>query len=149
MTKMKSYKSTIKRERRLSKARKWITTYEGKNVIRGYKKRFGVDVTCAIKELQIIGAKLDDTHVEQLLINEKRRIETLHKKKLLKIEKEERLNRELFSFDDEFAYIAGYTSGGAPYGIRWDELSEEELESYDSSIYGERNTIDDDFDLPF
>ena len=28
--------------------------------------------------------------------------------------------------DDHFAYIAGYTSGGAPYGITWEE--QEELE---------------------
>ena len=25
--------------------------------------------------------------------------------------------------DDTFAYIAGYTSGGAPYGVTWEELS--------------------------
>ena len=26
--------------------------------------------------------------------------------------------------DDHFAYIAGYTSGGAPYGITWEEQEE-------------------------
>lgn len=38
--------------------------------------------------------------------------------------------------DENFAYIAGYTSGGFPYGVRWDELeqSPEQLE-------GERTTI--------
>ena len=29
--------------------------------------------------------------------------------------------------DDHFAYIAGYTSGGAPYGITWEEQEEIEL----------------------
>ncbi len=24
--------------------------------------------------------------------------------------------------DDEFSYIAGYTDGGAPYGVRWEEV---------------------------
>jgi len=27
--------------------------------------------------------------------------------------------------DDTFAYIVGYTSGGAPYGARWEEFGEE------------------------
>ena len=27
--------------------------------------------------------------------------------------------------DDQFAFIAGYTAGGFPYGITWDELREE------------------------
>ena len=25
-------------------------------------------------------------------------------------------------YDEYFAYIAGYTSGGAPYGLTWEEL---------------------------
>ena len=25
--------------------------------------------------------------------------------------------------DGDFAYIAGYTSGGAPYGVRWEDVS--------------------------
>jgi hypothetical protein len=28
--------------------------------------------------------------------------------------------------DEHFAYIAGYTSGGAPYGITWEEQEENE-----------------------
>ena len=27
--------------------------------------------------------------------------------------------------DETFAFIAGYTSGGAPYGITWEEWAEE------------------------
>ena len=26
--------------------------------------------------------------------------------------------------DGEFAYIAGYTPGGAPYGVRWEDVGE-------------------------
>lgn len=37
--------------------------------------------------------------------------------------------------DDEFYYIAGYTPGGAPYGITWEQAKEAEeqgnFESYD------------------
>jgi hypothetical protein len=28
--------------------------------------------------------------------------------------------------DENFSFIVGYTPNGAPYGIRWDELTEEE-----------------------
>lgn len=27
--------------------------------------------------------------------------------------------------DTDFAYIAGYTSGGAPYGLSWEDLDEQ------------------------
>ena len=29
---------------------------------------------------------------------------------------------KLFESDETFAFIAGYTSGGAPYGITWEEM---------------------------
>ena len=28
--------------------------------------------------------------------------------------------------DGTFAYIAGYTSGGAPYGVTWEEMEEQD-----------------------
>ena len=31
--------------------------------------------------------------------------------------------------DDRFFFIAGYTSGGAPYGVTWDEMGLEPWES--------------------
>ncbi|MFA9376534.1 MAG: hypothetical protein ACERKZ_07250 [Lachnotalea sp.] len=35
--------------------------------------------------------------------------------------------------DEVFAFIAGYTSGGVPYGITWEEMQRiEELEEADS-----------------
>lgn len=30
--------------------------------------------------------------------------------------------------DDTFAFIAGYTSGGFPYGITWEEMEQKSLE---------------------
>jgi hypothetical protein len=33
--------------------------------------------------------------------------------------------------DDHFVFIAGYTSGGAPYGITWDELGIEPYAPYE------------------
>ncbi len=33
--------------------------------------------------------------------------------------------RDLFEQDDYFYFIAGYTQGGAPYGITWEEARED------------------------
>lgn len=29
--------------------------------------------------------------------------------------------------DDRFFFIAGYTSGGAPYGVTWEEMEDESI----------------------
>ena len=40
---------------------------------------------------------------------------------------------EIFDSDEVFAFIAGYTSGGVPYGITWEEMQLiEELEEVDN-----------------
>ena len=47
----------------------------------------------------------------------------MKKKKRKKKNKESELLLEQDEFyDEDFAFIAGYTSGGAPYGIRWEEV---------------------------
>ncbi len=48
--------------------------------------------------------------------------------------------------DENFAYIVGYTSGGAPYGVTWEEW--EELGESDRSENDTSPEIDDS-DLPF
>lgn len=53
-------------------------------------------------------------------------------------------------WDDDFAFIAGYTEGGAPYGIRWDEADEQDPAW--RRVVGEAGGGDrllDDADLPF
>jgi|SRR5437762_4744421 len=48
----------MKRAARLSNAQAWLPKYDGKNVVRGYRKRYGVDLLCAIAELQMLSARL-------------------------------------------------------------------------------------------
>ncbi len=48
------------------------------------------------------------------------------KKKLKKVKLEEQI--EPFR-DENFAFIAGYTSGGAPYGLTHEEMAELEKEN--------------------
>ncbi len=95
------------RKQRLQSAEKWIPTYTGKNLVRGYKKWYGVDFTCAIKELEMLGYKIDPEYKKQILQQEKAKREAALKKS----EKEEHIN---YDQDENFFYIVGYTSAGFP-----------------------------------
>lgn len=55
----------LKRPARLRAARDWMVKYEGKNILRGYCKHFGVDWRCAAKELTMLGVKLDPEYLQQ------------------------------------------------------------------------------------
>ncbi len=113
----------MKREARLRSAKKWIPQYEGKKIVRGYAKWYDVDLLCAIIELRMLGV-----HVDQIYeANVRRSIETKTKQR-----KQRRLARKEVEYDDPYpdsdetyAYIAGYTSWGFPYGVTWEEIGEE------------------------
>ena len=62
--------------------------------------------------------KVKKTEAEKLAIKRARR---RAKKKKLKAQ-QERLNDLPDWQDDRFFFIAGYTSGGAPYGVTWEEM---------------------------
>ena len=60
--------------------------------------------------------------------------------------------------DGTFAFIAGYTPGGAPYGVTWEEVGidselpfEEKIRLYMRQMDGsaEELTVDDSDELPF
>ena len=114
-------KKQIKRERRLQEAKQWILDYKGKNIVKGYRKRFQLDFMCAISELQMLGCKFSQEYIRSVkgtIESEKKRRE--NKKSPEKV--------DLFpDSDDTFYYIAGHTSGGAPFGLTWAEMG---LEPY-------------------
>lgn len=57
MTKKKKKQTKTERhDTRIRKARQWVLTYQGSHIVRAYRKRFKVDVTCALKDLGEIGA---------------------------------------------------------------------------------------------
>ncbi len=109
------------REARLKAAREWLPSFRGKNVVKAYAKRLGVDLGCALRELRLLGVPLDPAYVERL----RRRLQN-------------RINRRRpptasdipegygVDWDDNFSFIAGFTSGGAPYGTTWEETLGEE-----------------------
>jgi len=111
-----SGQNTLPRARRLKSAKRWLATYRGKNLVRGYKKRFGVSDVCAVVELRMLGVDLPDARLEQARCNEQARATGRARKK-------EKYAARPFprDWDDEFAFIAGYTEGGAPYGVTREE----------------------------
>lgn len=66
---------------------------------------------------------------------------------------------DLYSdMDGNFAFIAGYTSGGAPYGVTWEQVGIDSELPYDEKVRlymkqmdrsAELLEIDDDDELPF
>jgi len=117
---------TLPREKRLRRAKKWIEQYTGNHIVKAYKKRFGVDQLCAMTELKMLGVELDPDYVERATAAEMIRREQLAEKK--RDRKEREWQTLHVDQNDQFFYIAGYTSGGAPYGVTWAEMGLEPWE---------------------
>ena len=89
-------------------------------MIRGYQRHFGVDWLCAIKELQMLGVRLNSNYVEQL----KRTVKGCQKANRDRRLKKKENENQIFDpdCDERFAFITGYTSNGFAYGITWEEI---------------------------
>jgi len=123
--KKKNPTRTQKKESRIARAKNWLPTYEGTKVVKAYRKKFHVDTVCAVRELQEIGHEFQPGYIENLLKAEAARVEQMKKKKA-----ENRITEEYNEYqDDNFYFIAGYTSGGAPYGVQWWEMGLEPWET--------------------
>ena len=117
--KKKNQRKQLRRTQRLSREKNWLNNYEGENVIEDYRKRYGVDLLCAVVELRMLGADISEDYEYQLRQDEEyKRLSKKSKKK--KGAKQEEGFLDGFS-DENFAFIAGHTSGGTPYGLTWEE----------------------------
>lgn len=112
----------MKRPARLQSASSWIPTYKGKNLVHGYMKWYAVDEICALTELKLLGVDIPDSHLEQL--KKKAENKAFHRKKQKEKQKLEDLKSLYEDSDDTFYFIAGYTAGGFPYGVTWEEIGE-------------------------
>jgi hypothetical protein len=130
MTKRKSRKMPKQklkgRERRLAKGPDGAVTHRGKpsNMLKKYRKYFAVDWECAIFELTALGVEFDAAYLARLRENISREFQD--EKKHLPIS---RLEFDAYhgiapDSDENFAYIAAYTPGGAPFGVTWEEWEE-------------------------
>jgi len=111
---------------RKKKAKAWVKTYTGTDIVKDYRERFkGVDVACAVRELQEMGYQFEPGYEKNVLRAEASRNNQIHRKK--EKQRESETYRNDFQ-DDNFFFIAGYTSGGAPYGVQWWEMGLEPWE---------------------
>jgi hypothetical protein len=120
----------MNRSQRLKSAKRWLETFEGENVIRAYLKRYGVDWLCAIKELQLLRIALDPACIQKLEQTVRSEIQANRKRKLEKraaVEKKVHQASKYSDSDENFCFIAGYTAGGTPYGITWEQVRSEGL----------------------
>ena len=108
------------RRARLQAARQWLRTYRGKKVVRGYAKWFGVDLGCSLRELQLLGAALDPVYVERLSVTLQNRARPKASRKTALPAVPEGYGIE---WDDDYACVAGFTSGGAAFGVTWQEAA--------------------------
>ena len=121
-----SRRTHMKRSARLQSARTWLQTYtsEPNKLVKAYRKRYGVDWPTAFKELEMLGIDIDPEYKQQVLDTIQAQAEAKRRKKA----EQARLARG-YEQDYHFAMIIGYTSGGAPYGITWEEWEELEQDN--------------------
>ena len=118
-----------RKEARLRKGKQWLLTYTGspKKMNKHYRERFHVDAVTAAKDLQELGVNYTQEQLDQIKRAEER----------------ERLTELYKDCDGRFAFIAGYTDGGAPYGVMWEEVGidpglpfEEKVKLYHMQMLG-------------
>ena len=129
----KQMKKNMPQNIRLDKAKTWLETYSGDNILKAYRKKFAVDRLDAIKELQILGMEFSDDVVQK----EKQAVEAhqqhIRNRKAKRMATQSAKSSSVGlhpNSDDNFFFIAGYTSGGAPYGVTWAEMGLEPYEGY-------------------
>ena len=142
---------------RIQAAQQWLPTYTGKNIVRGYARHFAVDLLCSVKELEMLGHQFTPEYKEQLKKSLEGQIKQKQERKRLIEEKKKKVDTP-FESDDRFFYIAGHTSGGAPYGVTWEKMGcddeahlfevdrDEEMNFYRAELFSEDNEEDE---IPF
>jgi hypothetical protein len=95
----------MKRPARLESAEKWIPTYTGKHLLRGYCNHFGVGWRCAAIELKLLGIAVDPDYIAQ---RERTEAELTKQRQTRKEERKSLQNQHWHPFTDAYsAYLAG------------------------------------------
>ena len=128
----KAAKKAMKFAERKAKAEKWVSEYDGTpyggDIIKAYRKKFAVDCMKAVAELQMLGVSLTKEQIdrEKAAVKAYQDIQRDKKAKRKRLREQKRMRKDIPVFhedqDETFYYIAGYTSGGAPYGVTWEEM---------------------------
>ena len=138
----------MKRTQRLQAAEKFFRVYNGKNIVRGYSRYFGVSLLCAALELKMLGSNISDELIERYRLDEQRKAEARRRKM-------ERAEEFFWEHDHFYAFIAGYTPGGFAYGSTWEEWEqldnpavEEKTEITEEKEALYKNLLEED-EIPF
>lgn len=128
----KAVKKAMKFAERRPKAQKWVAAYDGTpyggDIVKAYRKKFAADRMKAVEELQLLGVSLTKEQIdrEKAAVKAYQEIQRAKKAKRKRIRQQKEIEKDTPLFhedqDDTFYYIAGYTSGGAPYGVTWEEM---------------------------
>lgn len=135
----KTKRTTMKQPQRLEAAKKWIPNYNGSNLVKGYAKRFRVNNLCAVKDLEMLGYTYSEEYKQNL-----KRIELQKQRDAEKRKERKRVEREAVLSDESdgtFAFIAGYTPGGFPFGLTWEEWYEIE-DSNEQQVFDVQSMFD-------
>lgn len=79
-----------------------------------------VDLLTAISELRMLGVPIENAREAEIRVLIESRTETRRRHREALAQK--KIDELHSGSDDTFAYIAGYTAGGIPYGVTWKEL---------------------------
>ena len=126
-----STRTTLKRPQRLHSAAQWLKTitFTGKRLVHAYARKYNTDLLCSIRELRVLGVSITTEYEDAVKRALAQRLAIRHQKNLERLRMESGLND---CCDENFSFIAGYTSGGAPYGIPWDETMRLQTEVSDA-----------------
>lgn len=133
-TKGKAAKRRMTFADRKSKASAWVESFDGTayngDIIKAYRKKFAVDRMTSVHELQMLGVEITPEQIareKEAVKRHKQHLENRKRKKRLQkaATKQDTWNPDQ---DDQFFFIAGYTSGGAPYGVTWEQMGLEPAE---------------------
>lgn len=106
---------------------KWLKLYTGSNHIDDYRRHFGVNAGAAIVELRLLGVQLTEEAIRNAKQAEENAIKAKQARKANRLRRQqERREMEMETpwLNEEYAYIAGYTGWGFPYGITWAEMEQ-------------------------
>ena len=105
------------RAKRLRRGEAWLSAQnftEEARIIKAYRKHFKVDKLCAVRELGMLGILSPERQAEY---EAQWRVELKNRQSQKQCDDD----YENPYLDNNFFFIAGYTSGGVPYGITWKE----------------------------
>lgn len=122
----KHRKTRVPRRQRLREGRRRLKGYTGDRPIQTYARWFHLDLATALGDVRKMGVRIPAANLEQVIETLRERSGSAPRPRGRKAEASPGGESFGVDFDDNFAFIAGHTSGGAPFGVTWDEMDEVE-----------------------